>query len=281
MKRWFVKILRRLNVLRFINITVRHSDNRAIHVPIVAGLGYEHLFNEEPWLDRVLGKVLAKTTDTMFVDVGVNIGQTLIKVKSIDAGRQYVGFEPNPACLYYLDELLKRNQFQSSVIYPVAVAGNTGFSELLFFHKSQTDSTASMVHGFRPQHLQQKKIAVMDGTIISALFEKSTIGILKIDVEGGEPEVLEAFAGVVVRDRPLIICEILPVYDRSNRFRLERQERLVNCIHSMKYRMFRIHADGSYESVDNPGIHSEVELSNYICIPKERVEIFISNLIHG
>ena len=41
-----------------------------------------------------------------FIDVGVNVGQTLLKLKSISSEINYLGFEPNPNCVNYLKNLI-------------------------------------------------------------------------------------------------------------------------------------------------------------------------------
>ena len=65
---------------------------RSLKIPILLGRGYQNLQIGEAWLYRAFAKVLAARAGA-FVDVGVNLGQTLIKVKLIDPKRQYVGFD--------------------------------------------------------------------------------------------------------------------------------------------------------------------------------------------
>jgi len=38
--------------------------------------------------------------DGVFIDIGMNLGQTLIKLKCVDPNIRYFGFEPNPGCVY-------------------------------------------------------------------------------------------------------------------------------------------------------------------------------------
>ena len=72
---------------------------------------------------------LFKLKSGAFIDVGVNLGQTLLKVAAIDPGRAYVGFEPNPACVDYVWKLIETNNLETymtrlvTAFNPGAVAG--------------------------------------------------------------------------------------------------------------------------------------------------------------
>ena len=56
--------------------------------------------HHEPWMLQNLVQI-AEQAEGTFVDVGVNLGQTLLAVKSIGEDWDYLGFEPNPCCLFY------------------------------------------------------------------------------------------------------------------------------------------------------------------------------------
>ena len=75
---------------------------------------------DELWMGQILG-VLLKQNNGAFLDVGVNIGQTLCQVKSIDFQREYFGFEPNPACNMFVEELVRINKFPCVKIFPVGI----------------------------------------------------------------------------------------------------------------------------------------------------------------
>ena len=44
-------------------------------------------------------KIVLPIENKKFIDVGVNIGQTLLKLKSVSSEIDYIGFEPNPICV--------------------------------------------------------------------------------------------------------------------------------------------------------------------------------------
>ena len=51
------------------------------------------------WLDSVY-EIMLRQREGAFVDVGINVGQTMVKVLGIDRERRYIGFDPQvgPCC---------------------------------------------------------------------------------------------------------------------------------------------------------------------------------------
>jgi hypothetical protein len=58
-------------------------------IPIAFARSVKH----ESYLDDIYLTILSKTKGAV-IDVGVNVGQTLLKILSIDKNRLYYGFEP-------------------------------------------------------------------------------------------------------------------------------------------------------------------------------------------
>ena len=100
-------------------------------------------------MSQILEKLLPERKG-LFLDVGANIGQTLLKLKSIEPDVLYYGFEVNPACLFYLNELIKANKFTGTSIIPVGLSDRTGLASLHFFSKNADDATASALKQIKP-----------------------------------------------------------------------------------------------------------------------------------
>ena len=95
-----LRALQRTGLLARMNFSVRaRIGGQRVTVPIREGIGTNLLLQDEPWMFPLLGALLRQFPG-VFVDVGVNVGQTLTKVKAIEPGRSYVGFEPNPVCVH-------------------------------------------------------------------------------------------------------------------------------------------------------------------------------------
>ena len=96
------KVLRKLTILRrgwlrsfnfYLKIKI---NNTVFKIPIIKNISWNNLFEKEPWMTELLEKLLP-VIEGCFIDVGVNVGQTLFKVKSADKTRDYIGFEVKPS----------------------------------------------------------------------------------------------------------------------------------------------------------------------------------------
>jgi hypothetical protein len=73
-----------------------------------------------------LSAISLKIRGGVFVDVGANLGQTLIEFWLIDSGNSYIGFEPNEACIEYLETLININSLDGCKIIPVGLFNKNG-----------------------------------------------------------------------------------------------------------------------------------------------------------
>lgn len=214
----------------------------------------------------------------LFVDVGANIGQTMLKVKSLAPKMEYLGFEPNPTCNHYLELLIEKNNLSSTRVIPVGIAGANGIEVLVRYNRRLSDSTASIVPGFRSaaKICGEMDIPIYDLSTIKQSVDFSRLSVLKIDVEGAELEVLREFKEEIIENQPLILLEILPVYSMKYKNRLERQQEIERMVAELNYLFYRIDLkNGKYDGVSvvmRIGIHSDLDKCDYILIPKNKKE---------
>ena len=273
------RVLQRRGQLWRTNFTISgRLGGRPLRVPLRCGTGWEHLRMEEVWLFRAIAKLLRDRAGT-FIDIGVNVGQTLIKVKAVDRSRHYVGFEPNPNCLQYLQHLVALNQFVDTTVIPIAVSNRAGVLKL--FLKSDVDSMATIVDGFffKPeQYTRSVVVPVFVGDDVLESLGVGTVAIVKIDVEGGELDVMQGLERTLRRSNPFVFCEVLPVVDehiKPGRFRATRQAALRDLLADLEYAIFRINVDDTVEALEDfGGVHSDMTLSNYIFVPQPEVPRF-------
>ena len=80
---YFIKVLKKLNLLRRFNFALGISLNdQQVKIPFINGIGLTNYILKADWLDSVISGLIPETKG-VFVDVGANIGQTLIRVKSL------------------------------------------------------------------------------------------------------------------------------------------------------------------------------------------------------
>lgn len=269
MASYFLIGFKKLGILKRLNLFLDYPGDKRMVVPLIRSIGYDHFFDNDFWMWEVLRKLLpVYAQGKCVVDVGVNIGQTLLKVKSIDRNTSYFGFEPNPNCLFYLFQLMEVNDFENVTIFPLALSEKTGLSDLDFYSSDATDTSASIVPQFRMGRLRNIKVPTVCASELEQ-FQHQQIGVVKIDVEGGELEVVKGMYPLLQRDRPLVICEVLPVYGEENTLRLDRQQGLSAILESINYKMAQIDGSGEFQMVGSFGVHSNILKVNFLFFPDE------------
>jgi FkbM family methyltransferase len=191
---FLAKSLRKLEILqKGWLIPFNFNLNRKIRdetfkIPILKNIGWNNIFENEPWMTEIL-EVLVNEHQGSFIDVGVNIGQTLLKLRSLNQSTEYFGFEVNPSCVVYLKELIKVNKLKNTSLFPFGLSDKSGIAELQFFHNSEEDATASIISNYRPDDLVLKNEFVITFRLDDIKeVSRNVVGIIKVVVEGAELE---------------------------------------------------------------------------------------------
>lgn len=272
--KFFQKVAHRLGIFRFINFTafVKIGGTR-FKIPVIREMGLGNLAATEPWMTDLIQSLYKEKTGA-FVDIGANIGQTLLKFKSAAPSMEYIGFEPNPACVYYLRELIKANHFEHSIVIPVGCFNANTVLELLYMGSSEINSAASMIKNYRPNNkiYDKQYVPVFSFTHLQDVLKLQNIAIIKIDVEGSELEALQGLRETLKTQRPHLLVEILPVYNDQNIIRIERQVQIEQILRELNYSISRVQktsAEGLDRllPLDTIGIHSDLKQCDYVFSP--------------
>lgn len=258
-------------------------NGQRFKVPVLRGIGASNLNITEPWMTDALRRLLALAPGTAFLDVGVNLGQTLLKLKSLNHDIAYYGFEPNPFCVHYVNELIRLNHLKNSEVIPIGLAHASGLIELIA--DSEADTAASIISDLRPGKslVRRQHIPVFPLDDIAASLVSSPFRVLKIDVEGAELEVLSGIKQILTVRRPWVTCEVLHAHSAAQLPMLrERNGKLMKLLKDSRYASFRILKDTAQtrviglepvdefsESVWNP--QTSPALCDYLFAPEEAV----------
>jgi len=189
----------------------------------------------ERLVHRFILKAIENGLVEIFCDIGAHIGSYTVRYAKFV--RTIIAFEPNPLALTYLKRNLVMNGLNNVKLYPIALSDSIGKLKL-YLHEELGWST--ILRGKRKRGCLEVKTVKLD----SILQELDSDRILiKIDVEGAEPEVLMGSINILSVKRPIIICEIL----------LENLARIKGILHKQNYLMIQI------------------EDLNYLLVPKERL----------
>ena len=271
-----IKLIIKLGLLKYFNIIYNKNNTK---IPLIGGMGYENFFGTEQWMKSVLDKLIPISTGC-FIDVGTNIGQTLIKIRNIDKEIKYIGFEPNPACIYYVDKLIDANGYQNCEVIPCGISKHNEIITLNSFYKDKADSSASIIEDFRPNQtiVFKSNILAINDEMINK-WQNIAAGIIKIDVEGAELYVIEGLYRMLKEYRPFIIVEILPVYSSDNLQGIERQAMLLKIMNELNYVILRIMKNElnnfvDFKFLDSIPIHNDISESDYVFVPNEKYQYF-------
>ena len=269
------RLLHKLGFYNYVNLFSRATiGGKKFRVPIINGTGYHHLLKHEEWFIHLLKKILP-TVNGCFVDVGMNIGQTLLKLNAIDANIPYIGFEPNPLCYHYCRKLIEANGIHNYSLYPVGLFDKDQI--LTLFMDKDYASGASVLPHFRKQMEKYYIHLNVPLFVGDEILEKhnTKVGVLKADVEGAELEVVKGCLEIIKRDLPVLILEILPVYttgDSNAIYRKKREEELLAVLFNLGYQMFLIsETDASITPLHHIEVHGDMRKTNYLFIHNSNV----------
>jgi FkbM family methyltransferase len=209
--------------------------------------------------------------ESVFFDVGANIGQFIAISSKYIPQNQIYAFEPNPLVFKRLTRLFKRVH-----VHRVALSNSNGNATLNIPSESgkSLDTRGSLLEfGHQVTGMTFK---VPTKTIDTFIAENrvSRIDLIKIDVEGFEKAVLEGAVNALEKYKPVIIAEI----DRYHYS--DSLTDIFNFIDSLNYtpfyfdisskRMVEISADTDFMELQNPdhrGLNKQY-VNNYFLVHK-------------
>jgi len=268
-KFWILRTLRRIKFLKNRRIDLELEVNgKKFTVPLIAEIGFHNYKMKEFWMLDLFKMIQPSETDIL-LDVGANTGQTLLKWKSVNVNAPYYGLEPIPQCVEYLNELATSNKFNNTHIIQKALFNEDGPKELFYHFEDETDRTASLVK----THYKEKKSETVECILFEQFLEeysvsKQDIKVVKIDVEGGELEVLQNLLSFLKSDKPIVILEVRTYSPKVNTQRLNALQNLLN---DLPHQLYHIKKKGmnfnGLDKIDKIEVPTPKGLSDYILIP--------------
>jgi FkbM family methyltransferase len=162
----------------------------------------------EPRSTRIM-QTLLRSGDTV-IDVGANIGYfAIVAAQTIGPAGHVYAFEPVPAVRESLIANLKLNGIANVTIQSEALSAASGDTEFYLGPREDTGlgSLRALPNG---TSIPVRRIRFDDWWA-----RRSRVGLVKIDVEGAELQVLEGMTECLARDQPDIIVEVTDEYLRS------------------------------------------------------------------
>lgn len=265
--RWSYKLFRKIN---FSKKVTRNGNSYTILLQDGMGV-MNFISNYEDWLDKLLNQILTKNNNAVFIDIGANIGQTMLKVLPSFPKVKYFAIEPNKNCVDYLKALIKINKFESVKIMEYGLSDSIGEGELLT--RYQDDILATTTHSFRKftKYSNKQKISIISGDELFKSEDLQNVSIIKIDIEGGESKAIDGLIKTINTFRPFIICEIAPINTKDKgvtEFRKLSAGKILDRLHELKYLCINVITNSFITKVED--LSDSLESCNYIFIPEEK-----------
>jgi FkbM family methyltransferase len=177
-----------------------------IYYPSRSLLG-RYIEDRRGW-DAVLEPIVRLLVDDerpLIVDVGANIGASLIQMKAARPEGRFVCFEPSARFRSLLARTVVANGWRDVIIEPVMLGRNDATRKLF-----TNVTTASAVAQDYDGHVFLSSSDVVVRTLDGYLSETGPLSFLKIDTDGLDFDVLLGCRAILERDQPLLFFEFEP-----------------------------------------------------------------------
>lgn len=169
---------------------------------------------EEKELDVLMG--LEFPEEMVFWDVGANVG-----IYSVLFGRKFpagkvIAFEPNVSLHVLLSQNLDLNGVNNVRIENLALSNAKGVGQIEI---SKGRAGAGKIKSTLEQDYEDKFFPIITGDMYVKDFPEAIPSLIKIDVEGHEPEVIEGLSHVLRQYKPVLMMEVF-----GNLWDLNREE---------------------------------------------------------
>ena len=205
------------------------------------------------------GRILAQIIQPgmTVVEIGANMGTHSVDMARACAPGRFYAFEPQPRLFQILCANLALNDIANAFAYPDGCGAAEGEAVVPLVDYSQSGNFGGLALRDGDAPGLKIRIRALDDMDLPAL------GLLKVDVEGYEAEVIRGATQTIRRCRPVIYIE----NDRA-----AKQDELIALIYALDYRLYwhvpyLYSADNFRGETENifPGIAS----LNMLCLPRE------------
>ena len=136
-------------------------------------------------------ELIIKEAVSPIIDVGAHSGLFTLYARALNATVPLIAIEPEPNNLVLLKKHLAENRISGVTVIEGALAGTTGKRKLIVSPDSHNH------HLLEKGENSIKEMVVVPGYDFAAVVKKlasKQISLIKMDIEGGEYEVLESFS---------------------------------------------------------------------------------------
>ena len=214
-KREFVKALSKCGIKSsYIN-----QNGQSLKIPLMQGVGASnHMILD----DRMafFARICAAKKTGLALDVGANVGAFFIQLQSFgwfNKGGSYLGFEPNPLCSYYVQELARINRISDADCLCVALTARPELAILYGYQEADKMASLTADYAYRKHRAKDFTMRVIaeKGDALLERINSPAVSLIKIDVEGHEEDVIAGLSVTLATSTPWLFCEMWDTNSRK------------------------------------------------------------------
>lgn len=278
----FFRKLKREFVVFFSKTCIKSAQNEYfgldLKYPLIYGMGRGYVVPKEVWMGQCL-KAFIDCKEGCVIDVGVNVGVYLVKLKALSNDVEYFGFEPNAVCNYYTNELIRMNSFRNARVLPVALSDEMSVQTL--YADRLGDKGASIIQETKDSaNLEYSSdIVTVRGDAFIEMLDIKNISVIKIDVEGAELFVLNGLLESIKKFRPCFYIEIWTNCSINEDAKItERVSTIYELITSRDYTILALDSDWKLGQIRSVSEMFDQFDPNYVFVPNEFLHAYLDNL---
>lgn len=248
-----------------------------LKVPLIHSIrngGY--ILPAEPWMSDCIRSFI-ETKPGCIIDVGVNVGLYLVKLRALSKTVSYYGVDPNPACTFYTQELIRLNNFINAKLFTFAIGEEPGIKKI--YASKLADGGGSLIKEHQMHNAKDYSFdtMVLNGDLfIDMLQLEENISVIKVDVEEAEIYVLRGLNNTIKKYRPFIYCEILHAKTHEQECRVTEISKIME---DHGYAIIGItRTNRELEIIKEPSKVGEEYIQEYILSPNENTESLMTSL---
>ncbi|MDO8878643.1 MAG: FkbM family methyltransferase, partial [Pseudolabrys sp.] len=167
----------------------RHIAKYGVHEPLITA-----------WMAETLA---AAPAQGIVVDVGANLGWHVLHAAQFPKVDTVVGFEPDPFNAWLLDRNLAVNKVDKAVVSACAVGARNGIARLFRYRSTNFGRHTLLTdYGYGSRLVP---LVDLDSALDALGLGERRVLVLKIDVEGYEPAVIEGAARLLARTDAVVL----------------------------------------------------------------------------
>ena len=223
-----------------------------------AAKGWEAFESPMP---KFFANAVKESVNRLVIDVGANTGFYTLLALAVDGKSVVTAYEPMTAVREILTSNLDINSMRKRVtVLPYAVSNISGSRALYVPDQSHglIETSASLVRDFKGDTGESYDVKTV--RLDSQHADSLSVGVIKVDAESHDLEVLRGAEQMLTRDRPTVFLEVLCGADEIG---------LTEILQRCRYVDFVLRPDGIIKPA-NEVLH-DTEAWNHMWLPAERV----------